>query len=212
MSERVPAGGGTARSAQQRSGGAPGEPLVVKDNRRIDPVTGAVRGAGDRPACDSGAAQRTAERAPAPAAGSEAAVAQELKRDLQRVNAEYANYRRRAERDRQLHRDLAVSEVVQALVPVLDDLDAARRHGDLTGGPLAAIADKLEAVLGRFGVQRFGQAGEVFDPAVHEALMHTEAELPEGTEATTVVQVLQPGYRRNDRVVRPARVAVADPN
>jgi molecular chaperone GrpE len=95
---------------------------------------------------------------------------------------------------------------------VLDDIHLARQHGDLESGPFAAIADKLEATLGRFGLSRFGQPGETFDPTVHEALMHTEAELAEGTTATTVVQVLQPGYRSGERVLRAARVAVADPH
>jgi molecular chaperone GrpE len=98
------------------------------------------------------------------------------------------------------------------LLPVLDDIHLARQHGDLESGPFAAIADKLEATLARFGLNRFGEPGEAFDPTVHEALMHTEAELAEGTTTTTVVQVLQPGYRSGDRVLRPARVAVADPH
>jgi molecular chaperone GrpE len=87
----------------------------------------------------------------------------------------------------------------------------ARQAGDLAGGPFAAIADKLESTLGRFGVERLGEAGQEFDPNVHEALMHVEAELPEGATGTTVVQVLQPGYRIGDRLVRAARVSVADP-
>jgi molecular chaperone GrpE len=127
------------------------------------------------------------------------------------LQAEYVNYRRRVERDRDVARDTAVSGVLEQLLPVLDDVHLARQHGDLEGTPFAAIADKLEAVLGRFGLARFGDAGEAFDPTVHEALMHTEADLPEGTESTTVVQVLQPGYRAGDRVLRAARVAVADP-
>ena len=98
-----------------------------------------------------------------------------------------------------------------SLLPVLDDVHLARQHGDLEGGPFAAIADKLDLVLGRHGLTRFGEVGEAFDPAVHEALMHTEAELAEGTSVTTVVQVLQPGYRAGERVLRAARVAVADP-
>jgi molecular chaperone GrpE len=94
---------------------------------------------------------------------------------------------------------------------VLDDVHLARQHGDLEDGPFAAIADKLETILTRHGLERYGEPGEEFDPAVHEALMHTEAELAEGTTTTTVVQVLQPGYRAKDRILRPARVAVADP-
>jgi molecular chaperone GrpE len=94
---------------------------------------------------------------------------------------------------------------------VLDDIHMARQAGDLAAGPFAAIAEKLEATLGRYGVERLGEAGQEFDPNVHEALMHVEAELPEGATGTTVVQVLQPGYRIGDRLVRAARVSVADP-
>jgi molecular chaperone GrpE len=191
---------------------------VIRDKRRIDPETG-------QPRTHTGAAtQATTEEQPtvqpeAPAVDGEAAqltpdseLAAERLRDLQRLQAEYVNYRRRVERDRDVARETAVSGVLEQLLPVLDDVHLARQHGDLEGTPFAAIADKLEAVLGRFGLARFGEAGEAFDPAVHEALMHTEAELPEGTEVTTVVQVLQPGYRAGDRVLRAARVAVADPS
>jgi molecular chaperone GrpE len=132
--------------------------------------------------------------------------------DLQRLQAEFVNYRRRVDRDRDVARDQAVAGVLEALLPVLDDVHLARQHGDLDGGPFAAIAEKLDGVLQRFGLSRYGEPGEEFDPAVHEALMHTEAELPEGTLTTTVVQVLQPGYRTGDRVLRAARVAVADPH
>ena len=131
--------------------------------------------------------------------------------DLQRLQAEFVNYKRRVERDRDLARAQAVAAVLEALLPVLDDIHAARQHGDLEGGPFASIADKLEATLSRFGLIRYGEPGELFDPTVHEALLHTDAELAEGTPDTTVVQVLQPGYRTGDKVLRAARVAVADP-
>ncbi|HET7397419.1 MAG TPA: nucleotide exchange factor GrpE [Intrasporangium sp.] len=131
--------------------------------------------------------------------------------DLQRLQAEYVNYKKRVDRDRDLIRASAVTSVIEALLPVLDDIYMARQAGDLDSGPFAAIADKLEGVLGRFGIERIGAAGEEFDPTVHEALMHVEAELPEGASGTTVVQVLQPGYRNGDRVIRAARVSVADP-
>ena len=132
--------------------------------------------------------------------------------DLQRLQAEFVNYRRRVDRDRDVAKETAIAGVLEALLPVLDDVHLARQHGDLESGPFAAIAEKLEAVLERFGLVRYGEAGEAFDPEVHEALMRTEAELAEGTTTTTVVQVLQPGYRSGDRVLRAARVAVADPN
>ncbi len=131
--------------------------------------------------------------------------------DLRRLQAEYVNYKKRVDRDRDLARDRGVTQVVEALLPVLDDVHAAREHGDLEGTPFAAIAEKLEAILGRFGVERIGAKGEEFDPAIHEALMHVEAELPEDATTTTVVQVIQPGFKMGERVVRPARVSVADP-
>ena len=131
--------------------------------------------------------------------------------DLRRLQAEYVNYKKRVDRDRDLARDRGVTLVVEALLPVLDDVHAAREHGDLEGTPFAAIAEKLEATLGRFGVERIGAKGEEFDPAIHEALMHVEAELPEDATTTTVVQVIQPGFKMGERVVRPARVSVADP-
>jgi len=131
--------------------------------------------------------------------------------DLRRLQAEYVNYKKRVDRDRDLARDRGVTQVVEALLPVLDDVHAAREHGDLDGTPFAAIADKLEGILGRFGVERIGAKGEEFDPVIHEALMHVEAELPEDATTTTVVQVIQPGFKMGERVVRPARVSVADP-
>jgi molecular chaperone GrpE len=97
------------------------------------------------------------------------------------------------------------------MLPVLDDIHMARQHGDLEVGPFAAIADKLDGTLTKIGVERYGQPGDAFDPNIHEALMHIEAELAEGTVGTTVVQVLQPGYRMGQRIIRVARVAVADP-
>jgi molecular chaperone GrpE len=138
-------------------------------------------------------------------------AAEERLADLQRLQAEYINYRRRVDRDRDVARDLAVAGVLEALLPVLDDVHLARQHGDLESGPFAAIAEKLEATLGRLGLTRYGEPGEAFDPMVHEALMHTQADLAEGTTDPTVVQVLQPGYRLGERVLRAARVAVADP-
>ena len=138
-------------------------------------------------------------------------MAATLLADLQRLQAEYVNYKKRVDRDREVIRHTAVGSVVESLLPVLDDIHMARQAGDLADGPFASIADKLEATLGRFGVERVGEAGQEFDPNVHEALMHVEAELPEGTTGTTVVQVLQPGYRIGDRLVRAARVSVADP-
>lgn len=138
-------------------------------------------------------------------------LAAERLEDLRRAQADHVNYRNRMERERAKDKDATIGTVVEALLPVLDDVHMAREHGELTDGPFAAIATKLEATLERFGVRRVGAVGEVFDPTLHEALMHTQAELPEGTTETTIVQVLQPGFVVGERVVRPARVAVADP-
>ncbi len=128
--------------------------------------------------------------------------------DLQRLQAEYVNYRKRVDRDRELIAVNATAKAVEALIPVLDDLAAAREHGDLAEGPFAAIADKLEAALGRLGWSSYGAAGEEFDPQLHEALMSQPS-----TEVTepTVQHVAQPGHRIGDRVLRPARVIVAQP-
>ncbi|WP_052466201.1 nucleotide exchange factor GrpE [Mobilicoccus massiliensis] len=143
---------------------------------------------------------------------ADAQLAAERLADYQRLNAEYVNYKRRVDRDRAEDRNRATQNVVESLLPVLDEIHFARQHGELTEGtPFAKIAAKLEAILAQYGVTMFGEAGETFDPMVHEALMHTTADLPEGTTDTTVVMVMQPGYRMGERVVRPARVSVADP-
>jgi molecular chaperone GrpE len=201
--------------AQEREDGAHTGP-VVRDKRRIDPVTGQVRQPTLPPAGVPDLSEsETREAAPSSDTGgglpSDATLAAERLDDLKRLQAEYVNYRKRVERDRDVARDLAVGGVLESLLPVLDDIHLARQHGDLDDGPFAAIADKLEATLARYGLARFGEVGEPFDPAVHEALMHTQADLGEGVDVTTVTQVLQPGYRQGERVIRPARVAVADP-
>jgi molecular chaperone GrpE len=188
------------------------------DKRRLDPVTGAVRdvgaasGAGPEDvAAEVAEAGEVAEAVERDDIHPDTTLAADLTRDLQRLQAEYVNYKKRVDRDRELHRAMAIGSVVEALLPVLDDIHLARQHGDLEGGPFAAIADKLEGTMTKFGVERFGQPGDAFDPTVHEALMHIEAELAEGTEGTTVVQVMQPGYLMGERMIRAARVAVADP-
>jgi molecular chaperone GrpE len=128
--------------------------------------------------------------------------------DLQRVQAEYANYRKRVERDRVAVREQALANVLSGLVPILDDIGRAREHGELNGG-FKSVGESLEATTAKLGLESFGDAGEPFDPRVHEALMHSySAEVTE----PTCVQILQPGYRVGDRVLRPARVAVAEPD
>ena len=151
-----------------------------------------------------------AEPSLAPLTG-DAALAAERLEDLRRLQAEYVNYKKRVDRDRSVARDQGISHVLESMLPVLDEIHLAREHGDLESGPAATIVDKLEAVLAKLGIERFGEAGDEFDPNHHEALMRMEADLPEGATTTTVVQVLQPGYRLGERIVRAARVAVADP-
>jgi molecular chaperone GrpE len=195
--------------------GIDGDGPVIRDRRRIDPDTGQVREPEVSPVLDptvdavADSAEADSPAEPVASADSSDVAAERLA-DLQRLQAEYVNYRKRVERDRDVARELAVSSVIEALLPVLDDVYLARQHGDLEG-PFAAIADKLEATLGRFEVVRFGEPGQPFDPALHEALLRTEVELAAGTDVTTVVQVLQPGYRLGERIIRAARVAVADP-
>lgn len=187
------------------------------DKRRIDPETGQVREpVTDAGQASSGAPDGAAPGGPAGAAGVEGsaelvvaqALAAERLEDLQRLKAEYVNYRKRVERDRLVARDQTVVAMVEALMGVLDEIELARQHGELGEGPFASIAEKLETNLQRFGWQRYGAVGEPFDPTVHEALMHSHSD--EVTEPT-VVQVLQPGHRVDERIVRAARVAVADP-
>jgi molecular chaperone GrpE len=179
------------------------------------PLQGDILDEGDGPQRPGG---------PTPAAGEEPAdstdlhpdtvLAGERLADLQRLQAEYVNYKRRVDRDRAVVQERAAQSVIEALLPVLDDIHAAREHGDLVDGPFSAIADKLESTLGKFGLERYGAAGEQFDPNLHEALMHTawpQDGSVQPTDSTTVVQVLQPGYRAGEQILRAARVAVADP-
>ena len=183
---------------------APEQPGATSAGAASDDAGGPASGPGPLPS-DADAA------APHP----DTALAAERLGDLQRLQAEYVNYKRRVDRDRALVQERAVRDVLESVLPVLDDIQAARDHGDLVEGPFAAIADKLESTLGKYGLVRFGAKGEAFDPMQHEALMHApwpaDDELPTDATATTVVTVLQPGYRAGEQVLRPARVAVADP-
>lgn len=149
-----------------------------------------------------------AAAAESPDGEAEAPVSDELAErtaDLQRLTAEYANYRRRVERDRQANIDAAKAAVVTELLGVLDDLDRARAHGDLETGPLKSVADKLETALAKQGLVEFGAVGEAFDPTLHEAVQH------EGSGADPVIGlVMRKGYRFGDRVLRHALVGVTD--
>ncbi|MBR7824775.1 nucleotide exchange factor GrpE [Actinospica sp. MGRD01-02] len=127
--------------------------------------------------------------------------------DLQRLQAEFVNYKRRIERDRQQVVELAQGKVIGELLGVLDDIGRARDHGELEGG-FRRVAESLESVLTKMGLEQFGATGEQFDPNLHEALMHQSTD---ELEPDTVAAVLQPGYRFGERVLRVARVAVAQP-
>jgi len=170
------------------------EPVTVTDKRRIDPDTGEIRESAAGPA-PSG---------PAPEAAPSGEV-DELKATLQRVKAEYDNYRKRALRDQQLTAERTKANIVTQLLPVLDDLDRARSHGDLEGGPLKSVADKLATALEGLGLSGFGDEGDDFDPALHEAVQH------EGDGTHPIVgTVMRRGYKVGDQVVRHALVGVVD--
>jgi molecular chaperone GrpE len=222
---------------------------VIRDNRRIDPVTGQPRRgkhAASQPAGTSGAgrpggpgssrhggapagdaspnegpAATAAGPAPTPsappappAAPADSAAAAQLRTqlaertaDLQRLQAEYANYRKRVDRDRAAVREHAVAGALSDLLPVLDAIGQAREHGELSGG-FKSVADSLEAAVGKLGLVSYGQRGDAFDPKIHEALTHTYS--PDVAE-DTAVEIFQPGYKVGERILRPARVAVAAP-
>ncbi|MCS3494337.1 MULTISPECIES: nucleotide exchange factor GrpE [Actinomycetes] len=134
------------------------------------------------------------------------AVETELRNDLLRLQAEYVNYRKRVERDRAVARENAVQSVLNTLLPVLDDIDAARAHGDLADGPFASIANKLDGILAQHGLERINEAGVEFDPNIHEALLRQAVdEIP----ADHVGQVLRTGYRKGTIILRAAQVLVA---
>ena len=235
--------------ASEETGSGP----VIHDHRRIDPVTGQVRGkhAASKPAGTTGAGRPAAasgsagtgeagssgsaaaadaksgpdgaqggesaeevlegivEEAPATAQQPSDAEARLAERtaDLQRLQAEYANYRKRVDRDRAAVREQAVATVLTGLLPVLDAIDQAREHGELSGG-FKSVADSLQSAMGKLGLVAYGEKGDAFDPKIHEALTHTYS--PDVTE-DTCVEIFQPGYKVGDRILRPARVAVAEP-
>ena len=130
-----------------------------------------------------------------------------LTADLQRLQAEYANYRKRVDRDRAATTEFAFASVLIELLPVLDDLDRAAEHGELTGG-FKAVADRINTTVEKLGLTKFADAPVAFNPEIHEALMHeTSTEVTEPTAS----KILQPGYKFKERVIRPARVVVTDP-
>lgn len=179
----------------------PGDPerVVIRDKRRLDPDSGQLR-------------EPVAAPAPEPAVEVVDAVVEDreavLLADLQRERAQFLNYKRRTESDGLAAIERVTGSLVELLLPLLDDVERAREHGDLTGG-FKGVGEGLEAVVERLGLERFGVAGEPFNPNQHEALMQAE---PDATSTVaTCAQVLQQGYRlRSGRVLRPARVSVAE--
>jgi molecular chaperone GrpE len=177
--------------------------VVIRDKRRIDP-TGAARAQGEQ------MSEQDMEAAPVAEQPVDDEVARQLAErteDLQRVTAEYANYRRRVDRDRVLVADQAAERFAAQLFPIVDDIERARDHGDLTGA-FKVVADRVLGLLDGLGVESFGTPGDPFDPSLHEAVLHDTS--PEVT-APTATTVLRPGFRRGDRVLRTAMVAVTDP-
>jgi molecular chaperone GrpE len=177
------------------------EPVTFTDKRRIDPQTGEVR---------EGYASGPAPSGPVPGAfpgetPEEADKAAELLGDLQRVQADFANYRKRSLRDQELAGERSKAFVIGQLLPVLDDLERARSHGDLETSPLKSVAEKLTSVLTGLGLVAFGVEGEEFDPSLHEAVQH------EGEGSSPVIgHVMRQGYRLGDHVLRHALVGVVD--
>jgi molecular chaperone GrpE len=221
----------------------PGTGPVIRDNRRIDPVTGQPKrgkhaasqpagttGAGrpgpggsrpgsagdqaDEASPAAGEATTAAPPPPPPAAPAESPAASQLQSqlaertaDLQRLQAEYANYRKRVDRDRATVREQAVAGTLSELLPILDAIGQAHEHGELSGG-FKSVADSLQAAVAKLGLVSYGQRGDAFDPKIHEALTHTYS--PDVAE-DTCVEIFQPGYKVGERILRPARVAVAAP-
>ncbi|WP_197319652.1 nucleotide exchange factor GrpE [Saccharomonospora sp. NB11] len=198
------------------------EPVVVRDRRKIDPETGELR-AQDGAQTDAEEAQEVPadSAAPAQADAAEGTAGEgvtgpdvsELEKqldertaDLKRVQAEYANYRRRVEREREAMTEGGKAAVVGDLLPLLDDLERADAHGDLTGA-FKAVAEKLLATLEKAGLEPFAAVGDEFDPTVHEAVQHDTSPDVDGPTVTTV---LRRGYRFGDRVLRAALVGVTD--
>jgi molecular chaperone GrpE len=193
------------------SGSDPFEQPIVRDKRRVhfDPASGAVSQdprSGEGPASAGPSDPRRGGVDSIELSQLRTEVA-ERTADLQRLQAEYANYRKRVERDREAVREFAVGDALSALLPVLDDIGRAREHGELEGG-FRQVAEALDAAIAKLGLTRFGQPGDPFDPTQHEALMHAYSD---EVSEPTAVQILQPGYSYAGRVIRPARVAVAEP-
>lgn len=210
--EGKPQGGPEAKPGAQSAGEA-GKP----EGKATGEATVADKPAEEKPAEEKPAEQESAEEKPAAAAEPKEPLGAELEalraeldervKDLQRVAAEYANYRKRVERDRNTIADQAIGTVIGALLPILDDIERAREHGDLVG-PFAVVAEQLNATLAKFGLTSFGEPGDKFDPTRHEAVAHQTS--PDVKEPTCVT-IMRRGYLLGERLLRPAMVAVADP-
>jgi len=210
--------------ADDENEGQAAERVVIRDRRKINPNGKAAEASvsednnaeAEEPIGGAHRADEPEEGAAAPAASPPGLGAElealrgeldERTRDLQRVTAEYANYRKRVDRDRGAAAEQTTGAVLSALLPVLDDIDRAREHGDLVG-PFATVAESLSASTGKFGLVAFGEKGDPFDPTRHEAVAHqTSADVTE----PTCVEVMRRGYTLGERLLRPALVAVADP-
>ncbi len=189
------------------------EEPVIRDKRKIDPKTGEARE--DAKAAADGLIQ--AEGPDVELSDEDVALLAEAERDLvgeyreraARAEAELKNFRTRVERDRVANREAVIAEVIRTLLPAIDDLDRAEAHGDLTeGSPLAIVAQKLRAGFERYGLRRVGEAGELFDPKVHEAIVQVPTP---GVTVNTVADVIEPGYALGERLIRAAKVAVSVP-
>ncbi|GAA1924402.1 nucleotide exchange factor GrpE [Streptantibioticus ferralitis] len=195
----------------EESQGFPQKPADVPVNAATADADDAAQGAGPAeqagPGGPAGDAEQSADQDLSKQLESVRGQLAERTADLQRLQAEYQNYRRRVERDRIAVKEIAIANLLGELLPVLDDIGRAREHGELVGG-FKSVGESVETVVAKLGLQQFGKEGEPFDPLVHEALMHSYS--PDVSE-TTCVQILQPGYRIGERTIRPARVAVAEP-
>ncbi|GAA2096077.1 nucleotide exchange factor GrpE [Microlunatus panaciterrae] len=188
---------------------------TIRDKRRIDPETYQVREPQATAAPAAGTESVDSAEQPAADQQQQNDETAELKvalaertSDLQRLQAEYVNYKRRVDRDREVVKTHAVEGVLKELLHVLDDVRSAQEHGELTGG-FKAVAEEVQRVATKYGLEQFGTKGEPFNPHIHEALMHAHAD---GIDGPTCVEILQPGYRIGEKVLRPARVAVAEPS
>ena len=180
---------------------------TIRDRRRIDPETYEVREPQSAAAPGPGAPVEPEAPASTAEVDQLRSALADRTGDLQRLQAEYVNYKRRVDRDRDLTRKVALEGFVKDLLPVLDDVRSAREHGELNGA-FKAVGEQVERITGKHGLESFGAKGDPFDPHIHDALMQVPAE---GVDGPTCVEILQPGYRIGDRVLRPARVAVGEP-